>query len=70
MNALKVVGLVLLVLGAVFLFFGVNATGTFGEKVTEGLTGEYTDGTMKYLIGGALCGAAGVGLMVFGGRKG
>lgn len=62
----KVIGIVLLVLGAVLLFFGWNATDSAVEQISEGLTGRYTDETMYYLIGGGVCAAAGLGVLLFG----
>ena len=66
MAPLRIIALVLLVLAVVLLYFGFHATDQVSERLVEGLTGKYTDGTMKYLIGGALAGAAGLGLLVFG----
>ncbi|MBX3725519.1 MAG: DUF3185 family protein [Xanthomonadales bacterium] len=66
MAASKLVGLVLLVLGGILLYFGFTATESIGERVVEGVTGRYTDQTMWYLIGGGVSAAAGLGLLLFG----
>lgn len=62
----KLLGLVLLVGGAIALYFGFNATESLGEQVVEGVTGRFTDDTMTYLIGGGVAAAAGLALLVFG----
>lgn len=66
MAASKLVGLVLLVLGAILLYFGFTATDSVGEQVVEGVTGRYTDQTMWYLIGGGISAVAGLALLLFG----
>ena len=65
MNGKNVLGFVLLIVGAVLLFFGVQATGAFGEKVVHGFTGRYTDNTMAYLIGGGVSAVLGLVLLMF-----
>ncbi len=52
MNATKIFGLVLFVIGIVLLGFGINASQAVTEKVMEGVTGHYTDNTMWYILGG------------------
>ena len=69
MDNKKILGLGLLVLGAVLLYFGWQAADAPLEQARESLTGDYSDRTMQYLIGGAVAAAAGVGLFVFGGRR-
>ena len=65
----KVIGLVLLVAGAVALYFGFQATDAPLEQARESLTGDYSDRTMLYLIGGAAAAVAGLGLLLFSGRR-
>ena len=69
MNNKKVLGLGLLVLGAVLLYFGWQAADAPLEQARESLTGDYSDRTMQYIIGGAVAAAAGVALFVFGGKR-
>lgn len=64
MNAKNVLAFVLLIIGLILLFFGVQATGAFGEKIVHDFTGRYTDNTMTYLIGGGVCAVLGLGLLV------
>ena len=69
MGPKKVLGIVLIVLGAVLLYFGWQATDAPLEQARESLTGDYSERTMQYLIGGAVAAAAGVGLWLFGGKR-
>ncbi len=69
MPSKKIAGLVLLVAGAIALYFGFQATDAPLEEVRETLTGEYSDQTMLYLIGGAVAAVAGLGLLVFTGKR-
>jgi len=50
----------------VLLYFGWQATDAPLEQAREGLTGEYSDRTMQYLIGGAVAAVAGIALFVVG----
>jgi len=65
----KIVGLVLLVAGGVALYFGWQATDAPLEQARESLTGDYSDQTMLYLIGGAAAAVAGLGLLLFSGKR-
>jgi hypothetical protein len=64
MNQNKMLGIVLLVIGVIALYFGFNATNAPMEEVTEAFTGQYSDRTMLYLIGGAVAGIAGLVMLV------
>jgi len=68
MPSRKIIGLVLLVVGAVLLYFGLQATDAPLEQAREGLTGDYSDQTMLYLIGGAAAVVGGLALLVIGKR--
>jgi hypothetical protein len=67
MNTSKLIGIGLLVLGAILLYFGFNATQSFGEEMSEAFTGKYSDDTMMYLIGGGVAAVAGLFMVL---RKG
>ncbi|QKT04276.1 DUF3185 family protein [Ectothiorhodospiraceae bacterium 2226] len=69
MSATQIIGVVLLVIGAVLLFFGMQQADSPVDQVTEAVTGRYTDETMWYLIGG-LALIVGGGLMALFGRRG
>jgi len=64
MNNNKIIGIILLMVGVIALYFGINATNAPMEEMTEALTGQYSDQTMLYLIGGAVAGIAGL-VMLF-----
>lgn len=64
MNNNKVIGIILLVVGVIALYFGINATNAPMEEMAEAFTGQYSDQTMLYLIGGAVAGIGGL-VMLF-----
>lgn len=59
MSQNKLIGIVLLVVGAAGLFFGINAANAPAGEISEALTGSYSDRTMMYLVGGAIAAIAG-----------
>ncbi len=68
MSAMRIVGIVMLVVGLILLYFGFQASDSFGEQVHETVTGRYTDDTMWYLIGGGALAVGGLLLAIFGKR--
>lgn len=64
MKTNRIIGIVLLVLGAVLIFFGLNATEAPMEELSEAVTGRYSDETMYYLIGGAVSVVVGLVLLL------
>ncbi len=64
MKTNKIIGLVLLVAGAVLVYFGLNATESPVEEISEAVTGRYSDQTMYYLIGGAVSAVLGLVLLL------
>ena len=64
MTSNRILGIILLVVGVIALYFGINAANAPAEEVTEAITGRYSDQTMLYLIGGAAAGIAGA-VMLF-----
>ena len=61
--------LVLLVVGVVLFVFGLNATDSLADSVSEGVTGKYTDKTTWYIIGGLAMALVGGALALFSGSK-
>lgn len=49
----QLVGIVLVVLGIILLYFGWQASQSVTDQITESFTGRFTGRTMWYLIGGA-----------------
>lgn len=62
MNFNLLIGAVLLIVGAVLLYFGYTASQSLGEQVHETFTGRFTDSTTWYFVIGA---AAAIGGVVF-----
>jgi len=60
----KVIAIVLLVLGAILLYFGFNASQAPVEEIGEALTGKYSDSTMLYLVGGGVAAIAGLVMLL------
>ena len=65
---MRIVGVVLLVVGAALLSFGLQATDAPLEQARETLTGDYSDRTMMYLIGGGAAAVAGLAMLFVGKR--
>jgi drug/metabolite transporter (DMT)-like permease len=69
MSPQRILGVVLLVVGIVLLLFGLNATDSLTEHVTEGLTGKYTDKTTWYILGGIALALVGGAMALIGGGR-
>jgi hypothetical protein len=69
MNPQRLVGLVLLVLGVILLFVGINASDSLADQMSELFRGRFTDRTMWYLVGGAVMAIVGLSLVTVGGRR-
>jgi uncharacterized protein YjeT (DUF2065 family) len=65
----KIIGIVLLAVGIVLLYFGIQATDAPLEEARETFTGDYSDQTMLYLIGGAAAAVGGLALLLMGGKR-
>lgn len=59
MPSKQLLGIILLVVGAIMLYFGWQSTQSIGDQLTEAMTGRFTDETMFFLIGGAIALVAG-----------
>ena len=70
MTQTNIIGLVVLLLGAVLLFFAWRASQTPLDQMSEALTGRFTGNTMWYLLGGVVGVVAGTGLLYRGSAKG
>ena len=54
MPSKQLLGLILLVVGAILLYFGWQSTQSVGDQLTEAMTGRFTDEAMWFLMGGAI----------------
>ncbi len=52
MTVAQAFGIALAIAGVVFLIVGINATDAPTEKITEAVTGKYTQQTIWYIAGG------------------
>lgn len=69
MTPIRMAGIVLLVIGVVLLAMGYNATQATTEQFAEAVTGQYSDRTVWYLVGGIAAFTAGLLMAVFGRKK-
>lgn len=60
----KIIGLALLVAGAILLYFGYTEYNSTASQVTEMVTGNPTDNAIWYLVGGAVAAIVGLGFIV------
>lgn len=65
MSKNQIIGLALLVVGVILLYFGYQASQSMGEQVVESFTGRFTDSTTWYFVLGAAAIVVGLGLTVF-----
>jgi hypothetical protein len=65
----RVLAVVLLVVGALLLYFGLQASDAPLEQARESITGDYSDQTMLYIVGGAAAAVAGLALLILGGKR-
>lgn len=70
MTPIRMAGIVVLVIGVVLLAMGYNASQSTAEQLGEAITGQYSDQTVWYLIGGIAAFTAGLLMAVFGRKKG
>jgi Protein of unknown function (DUF3185) len=50
MSGVRVLGIVVAIVGAVVLYFGVSGSHSLVDQASETLTGRYTRETMTYII--------------------
>lgn len=59
MSTNRIIALVLIVGGAVLLYLGYQSSQGLDDQLSEAVTGNFTDETIFYLIGGAIAAIAG-----------
>ncbi|MFO8112148.1 MAG: DUF3185 family protein [Desulfosalsimonadaceae bacterium] len=65
MNSNQIIGIVLLAVGIVLLFFGYQSSQAVDDQITEAITGRFTDATMWFLIAGGVSAVVGIGILAF-----
>jgi uncharacterized membrane protein len=60
---------VLLVVGVAVLIYGVNASHSMADRLSDTFTGRFTEATTWYIIGGAASGLLGLLLVAVGGGR-
>jgi LPXTG-motif cell wall-anchored protein len=70
MNAQRVAGIVLVLVGVILFVVGMNASHSVADRWSNFFTGHFTDATVWYIIGGLAAAVGGSALLVFGRRKG
>lgn len=64
----KVLGVALLIVGAVVLFYGLQAGSSLFSEAKEAIDGTPTDRSLGLILGGGAVAAAGLGLLLKGRR--
>jgi hypothetical protein len=70
MNMQRILGTVAFIIGVVLLIIGMNASHSLGDQMSNTFSGRFTQATTWYIVGGIATAAAGLLLVLFGGRRG
>ena len=65
----KVIGLALVLVGIVLLYYGYQEGESLASTVKETITGSPTDRSLTLVIAGIICACLGIGLVFTGGRR-
>lgn len=68
MSQKRIVGIVLLVVGAILLIVGMNASHSAADQISNTFTGRFTHETLWYFVGGGAAALFGLFLFVGGAR--
>lgn len=66
MSTQRIAGLAILAVGVVVLIYGLNASHSMADRLSNTFTGRFTDSTTWYIIGGAAAAIFGGLLAAFG----
>lgn len=69
MNAQRIVGIVVIVIGVILFIVGMNSSESVADQVSETFTGRFTKDTIWYIVGGLGLTVLGLLMTVFSGRK-
>ena len=64
-----ILGVVLLLIGGILMFFGISASHSIVDQVSNTFTGRFTQATTWYIIGGGALALFGALLVLLGGGK-
>ncbi len=64
MGSNQIIGLALLVIGIIVLFFGYQSSQALDDQLFEAFTGRFTDSTMWLLIAGGVSTVIGLVLLI------
>jgi len=70
MSSQRILGIVLLVVGVGVLIYGLNASHSFADRVSDTFTGRFTQATTWYIVAGSASGLMGLLLVAVGGGRG
>lgn len=59
-SSMKIIGIILLVVGAGLALWGYQLSGSVGSQITQAVTGSDTDKVMTLYITGAVCFIVGI----------
>ena len=68
MGPQRILGVVLLVVGVILLFVGINASHSMADRVSNTFTGRFTEATTWYIIGGIASALLGLLILLFRGK--
>ena len=60
----KIIGLALLIAGAILLYFGYTEYNSTASQVTELVTGNPTDNSIWFLVGGSIAAIVGLVMLI------
>ena len=69
MTSQRIAGVILLVVGVALFLYGMNASESVADQVSEFFTGNFSDTTVWYIVGGIASAVTGALLLLAGGRS-
>ena len=68
MSPVRIGGIVVLTVGVILFFVGLNASDSLADQFSNFFTGRFTETTMWYMTGGAALAVGGLVMVMSGGR--
>lgn len=69
MSTQRIFGIVLLIVGVVLMIYGMNASHSAADQISNTFTGKFTHQTAWYIFGGGTVGLLGLLMVLFGARS-